>query len=72
VRAVHSHSIASAFGLTSAAGTLVLPFGSDNETARLRSATELLSATVKLGSDVGIAARLAELERQVAEQRVGE
>jgi hypothetical protein len=51
--------------LTRAADTLVSLLSSENETVRLRAATELLTAVVRLRSDMDLAERVSEIEERV-------
>ena len=61
-----------AHNLTAAADTLVALLGDGNPLVRLRAATALLELTPKLRSDVDLAARVTDLERQSNdEQRIG-
>jgi hypothetical protein len=60
-----------AHNLAAAVDTLVSLLGDENPLVRLRAATAPLEITPKLQRNVEQAARLGELERLAAEQRVG-
>jgi hypothetical protein len=74
VRELRDQMVSEALGrmahnLGAAADTLASLLGDENPLVRLRAATALLEITPKLRAEVDVAARIAELEHQGAEQR---